>query len=339
MRKLTTAHRGRVPGVKVRAIAFILLATTCLAEAFPQVVLTFKDSCKVNDTLFALGDIAVINCDDASLRQELVNTFAGISAPPSFGRFITVEDFVARELRHRYTKVSFVCKGSPRPYIGTAHRTVTVKSYEHLIGARCDSAVAWQKGTWQYTVKNSSDSLQILNNDTIVAEVTGFSEPFLPKGNVNLWLVIRQCGREYRTPLHCNFTVRATVVIAERTIMRGEMITSAECVLTPMDLTHFTPNPKTVLSAVVGMRAARSINKGTIFHDRVLSAIPAVEKGDLVSIVHLGRGLSIAVSGTAREDGYTGEKIWVENSATNKLIRAEILEKGKVAITSGRNKS
>lgn len=322
----------------VKAV-LLLLSTISMTMAVPQVVLTFRDSIVVDKSKFTLGDIASVECADNTLLQNLLETEAGVSAPPSFGRYLAVKDFVTFQLKNKFTAVSFICKGAPRPLVRTGYQILTVKSCAERIAAKLDAVVEWPAGSWQYSIKNSNDSLRIMNHQAVAIEVCGFSQPFFPKGNINLSIRVTQPDREFRIPVMCVFTVNCAVVVALRDITRGETLDIADCLIKTVDITHFTPDPKTEIGAVAGKRAARSIKKGTVFHDRILAAVPAVEKGELVSIIHSGRGLSIAVSGTAREAGCAGDRIWVENSATNKLLRVKILEKGKVAITSEGNRS
>ena len=102
-----------------------------------------------------------------------------------------------------------------------------------------------------------------------------------------------------------------------------------------MDLTRFAPVPFTDCNDLDGMRASRTIRAGSILHERMVLSVPVVEKGEPVSIICAKGRISIAVAGIARENGGKGERIWVENSATHKLIRVMVSEKGKVHVPQG----
>jgi flagella basal body P-ring formation protein FlgA len=67
----------------------------------------------------------------------------------------------------------------------------------------------------------------------------------------------------------------------------------------------------------------------------MVKTVPAVEKGDPVAIIVKKGRISVSVVGIAREQGEIGEKIWVQNSKTNKLIRVKIKGKGIVTVLQG----
>ena len=107
------------------------------------------------------------------------------------------------------------------------------------------------------------------------------------------------------------------------------------CEIRLMDITRFAPTPFTELQSVEGKLAARSLNSGKILHCRLAKALPVIDKGDIVSI-RLNKGrISVAVTGIARERGGIGDRIWVKNRKTNKLIRAQILDRGVVTVEQG----
>jgi flagella basal body P-ring formation protein FlgA len=99
-----------------------------------------------------------------------------------------------------------------------------------------------------------------------------------------------------------------------------------------LDITRFAPVPLTVKGQLDNKRAARTIAPGTILHDRLFTVIPVVEKGDEVSIEYSAGRVSVAVAGIARERGGIGDRIWVENRETRRLIRVEIRDRGRVSI-------
>jgi flagella basal body P-ring formation protein FlgA len=78
--------------------------------------------------------------------------------------------------------------------------------------------------------------------------------------------------------------------------------------------------------------ALRSVAAGGILHDRMLRAIPVVARGDQVRIHYIGERVKISVLGVARDNGGSGERIWVENLQTGKLIRAAVSGKGSVVV-------
>jgi flagella basal body P-ring formation protein FlgA len=102
-----------------------------------------------------------------------------------------------------------------------------------------------------------------------------------------------------------------------------------------MDITTFGPKPLFNTDSLTGVRAVRTINPGTILHTRLIETIPAIQKGDLVEILVCKGRVRVAVQGIAREPGKIGERIWVENTNSRKLVQAIVKNKGTVTIAQG----
>jgi flagella basal body P-ring formation protein FlgA len=121
-----------------------------------------------------------------------------------------------------------------------------------------------------------------------------------------------------------------TAVVAVSSIERGQMIQNSACDLRTVDVTHLGTIPYIMLSQVAGKKALRLISAGQIINKQWLQEIPEIEKGDPVTIVVNKNAVRVAVSATAREPGQIGEKIWVENSESHKLVRVMVKSKGVV---------
>jgi flagella basal body P-ring formation protein FlgA len=317
----------RVPAVTILAV---ICSSVC---ARIQMTVDFKDTILVNDTTFTLSEIATITGNDATALETLKNTVAGVSAPPSYSRFIAVNDLVAR-LRSKYVQMDLTSNGALRPLIKTDFREIKIGEFTTDITAYLDSIIGWKSGEWSVAFQNLSESVKILNRP-FTASITGLELQRFSKGPTSLNLQIGQGSRAYHSTIRCMVTVKLPVYTALHDIRRGQMISTDDYEVRTVDITRFAPIPVTSAAMLTGKCAARSIRQGTILHDRLLKAVPVIEKGDLVAIRHNSKGITISVTGTAREQGGTGDRIWVENGATHKLIRVEIIEKGKVALVTG----
>ena len=79
----------------------------------------------------------------------------------------------------------------------------------------------------------------------------------------------------------------------------------------------------------------RTIQPEMIVHDGLASRIPIVGKDEQVYVV-VDKGLvRISIIMRAREQGAIGDKIWVENEMTHKLLKTKIIGKGKVELLEG----
>ena len=310
----------------------LVLAGSAFAEQ-NSIALTFREEVLVRDTVFSVGNLAQVEGANAALIATIQSTVAGQSAPPGYSRFLSTADFSALRLRNAFPEVAFSLHGASRTTIRTDYRTVSVADCEKSIRSYVDSAVGWKPDEWRMEITNPLDSCKCLNTSYAVT-ASGLRNPF-PKGNTNLTLEISQGSKNSRLTVACIFSVTCRVVAAKNEISRGTPISTDDLEIRTMDCTRFAPVPFTDYNDLAGKKAARTIKAGSILHQRMVLNVPVIEKGEPVSIVFSKGRFSIAVAGIAREKGDKGERIWVENSATHKLIRVIVREKGKVHVLQG----
>ena len=332
MKRLQLHNRFATSVLLLQMIAasfFMVYAT----DAPGQVVLVFRDSSQINDSLIMLGDIADIRGGPADLRKAMARTIVGRSAPPGFSRFVGTGDIIGYRLAASFGKVAITGRGAVRVQVLTLCRKYRVGDFESEIRSYLDTAAGWKRGESEITITNPEEIIRCFNRPAAVS--FGKQKEHFPKGNTIVILHVNQGAWSVKVPVHCRFTVSIPVVVARTAIARGELVTTDNCEVRTMDITHFSPNPLRTMSALAGKRASRTIRPGRILHDRMVKIIPVIEKGDPVAIeVRKGR-ISVSVAGIARERGGIGDRIWVENKKTNKLIRVQIRKKGSVTVLQG----
>ncbi len=312
--------------------AVLVLAGIVLAQQ-ASVTLTFHEEVLVRDTVFTVGNLAKVAGANGALIESIRGTAAGQSAPPGYRRFLSTTDFIALRLKNAFPEVNFISHGATRTTIRTDYRTVSVTDFEKEIRSYVDSIIGWKPDEWRMEITNPQDSCKCLNT-TYAVTASGLRNSF-PKGNTNLTLEISQGSKNSRLTAQCRFSVTCRVVLAKNEIPRGTPISTDDLEIRTMDCTRFAPVPFTDYKDLTGKKAARTIKAGSILHQRMVINVPVIEKGEPVSIVFSQGSFSIAVAGIARENGGKGERIWVENSATHKLIRVIVREKGKVHVLQG----
>ncbi|MBN1308410.1 MAG: flagellar basal body P-ring formation protein FlgA [Chitinispirillaceae bacterium] len=324
----------RRPNGNVPAVSAILVVWCIGACAWPATVtLLFHDSALVNDTLFTVGDIARVTGSSGEVTGAVTACVAGTCAPPGYNRFISAADLVSFRLKTGFPEVAFTCTGSKRPLVRTDFRMIRLSDHEAELRSWIASTIGWKAGEWEVTVDNPADSCALLDKPVSLS-FDGLENRF-PKGSTNLSMIARQGSRSRRIPVRCRFSVNAPVVVTVKPIGRGDVLQADDCEIRRMDITRFAPAPYTSVTQIRNKRATRSIAAGAILHDRLLANIPAIEKNDAVSIVYEKGRISVTVSGIARERGAVGDRIWVENRQTHKLIRAVIRKKGTVSLLQG----
>lgn len=326
---------NHVPVLKMSIKAlppFLIAAATLFARSIP-VTITFFESVMVNDTVFTVGECARVESDDPALATAVRHTVAGQSAPPGYSRFLSSNDFVRLRLVNAFPEANFTVLGVSRQKIHTDYRPVTVGQFEKDIHLYLDSAIGWRPKEWTVDIQNTTDSVKCLNGP-FTCTISGLQGRF-PKGNDNLRLEIRQGAKVFRLTVRCRFTVSCPVLVAKREIARGAVLASDAVEVRTVDLTRFGPTPFTTHNDIAEMKAARTIREGTILHKRLVVSIPVIEKGEPVAIIFERGRIAVSVAGIARENGGTGDRIWVENSTSHKLVRVIVKAKGKVHALQG----
>ncbi|MCL2689399.1 MAG: flagellar basal body P-ring formation chaperone FlgA [Chitinispirillia bacterium] len=309
--------------------SFVLLfACTALAQS-KTVTLHFVDSVMINDAQIRLGDIARIVTSDAVLEARLSKTNIGEAAPAGFNRFVNSADLIEFRLRPAFKNVNF--NAAPkRVKVVSDFQERRVGEFEEQIRAYAASVLGWKAGEWTLTVNNAASAWKS-GRGPVEIEVSGINNPFA-KGNMNLLITARQGNRVNRIPVSCNIRVNTAVLVAKRAISRDEELTGENTMLAVMDITNFVHNPMRQIPESGTMMTMRTVNSGAILHDKLMKTVPVVSRGDQVRISFNGERVRISVLGVARESGVNGDKIWVENLQTRKLVRASVSGRGSVIV-------
>lgn len=284
------------------------------------VTISFHDSSTVKDTQIFIKDIADVSTTSKTLRCLVEQTAVGEAAPPGYSRFLNTEDLIRYRLQPNFKEKTFSAKGSIRVTVRTEGVEKKAGDYRNQIQKLLEPFVSWKSDEWTVALENPEASWKCLNAPFEIS-ISGLTTG-RPKGHERLLLEVRQMGRTYRIPISCMFHVSAQVAVARRDIMKNSVITADDIVIKKTDITSLGPDPFFSENALTGKKALRNIMTGSIFHERMVLAVPAISKGDQVSIELLKGSVKVSVAAIARENGYQGKKIWVENAANHKLIRA-----------------
>ena len=80
------------------------------------------------------------------------------------------------------------------------------------------------------------------------------------------------------------------------------------------------------------LRAKRTLRVGTIIGQWDVDPMPDISAGDPVSIEMVRGNLRVTATAVAKEDGFAGETIWVQNEKSKRRIRVKVIESGRVEL-------
>ena len=318
----------------MRNIITLLLSVFSGVFSAQDVYLHFIDSAVVNDKIVLLGDIAQIRCpSDDKTPVKMRETKVGDAAPAGFSRYINVEDMVAYALKTNFADLEIHLSGAKRVKIRTNAVLKLVEDYEKQILEYINDNVSWRKDDYTVSIENGKKQWYCYQGPVTI-EIKGLSSPY-PKGNIRLILRETQGETVVCIPVVCRIKVETPVVTVSETIYRKEEISAEKLKLCKLDITAYRYTPFTDISSVTSGLAAKTLIPGTIIHKQCIKQMPDVCKGDRVYIMLEKGPVRLSVPARAREEGVKGDRIWVENLNTLKLIRVKIGGKGIVHLNEG----
>jgi flagella basal body P-ring formation protein FlgA len=313
----------------IRLIALLDIAVTAaVAPTFGRqaVSLRFHDSVTVRDTVIRLGDIADISAESAGLRERLMLTIVGESAPAGFLRRVQTADLLMFRLKPMFKDIEFNGNSNMKVKVATHGILRRAGDFDSVVTDYLIRQSGWKSGQVSVAIQNGSKTFYTYEGPLEIG-VEGLRSP-LPRGLKPLQLMVTQFGRVMRIPLECRISVSAPVVVAVKAIPHQKVIGANDLELRIQDLTDFPGAPYFSLSEAIGKRAVQDIASGGIVTDRVTEIVPVVQKGDQMSIEVVRGDARVSVMAVARENGSEGQMIWVENSMTHRLVRVTVKSAG-----------
>jgi len=124
----------------------------------------------------------------------------------------------------------------------------------------------------------------------------------------------------------------AEMVVATRTLERGEVVTAADVALDRRDLAHVQGRFSRSLDEVIGMRVKSALRANAPLRGDYLERVPVVKSGQLVTIVAENEVVRITATGRAKVSGAVGDTISVQNLSSQKEIAARVVDATTVKV-------
>lgn len=152
-------------------------------------------------------------------------------------------------------------------------------------------------------------------------------------GNASLALIVRVDDRVQR-----NLTVLvevealAEMVVATRTLERGEVIGESDLALARRDLARVQGRFCRSKEEVLGMRVKNAVRGNAPLRRDYLERVPVVKSGQMVTLVAENEVVRITASGRAKGAGALGDIITVQNLASQKEVAGRVLDATTVKV-------
>ena len=123
-----------------------------------------------------------------------------------------------------------------------------------------------------------------------------------------------------------------SVLVASRTVRRGEDLTAAMFETAERDVTSLKSGFYVDVAELDNLRARRTVGVRGVLTHKHAEKIPVVQRGDGVALVIQMENLRISTVGVALQDGGIGERIRVRNQDSGKVIYGEVLDQQTVIV-------
>lgn len=143
-----------------------------------------------------------------------------------------------------------------------------------------------------------------------------------------------QCDgqRPWKMYVTASVDITGEALVAARPIGRGERIAASMLGTQPVLLNERRRQTVTDPKRVTGMEARRPIGAGVPITADLLTAPPAVSRGDHVIIRARSGRFSVASRGQALAEAAVGEQVLVKNLSSSKTLRARVTGPGRVEV-------
>lgn len=122
------------------------------------------------------------------------------------------------------------------------------------------------------------------------------------------------------------------VLVAARALARGALLEKDDLVVEERSLGGIRRGYLRAGDLYAGMRLTRSVGSGQVLTPALIAAEKVVRRGQKITLVAAGRGLSIAAEGVALTDGALGQRIKVRNMSSNKEVEGIVRSEQRVEI-------
>ena len=112
----------------------------------------------------------------------------------------------------------------------------------------------------------------------------------------------------------------SSVVVAAHAIVIGTVLTKNDVSVEQRDLTALPPGYLDDPAIAVGLTASRGISGGAVMTNQQLLGAKAVQRGQTVTLVADGGGMSVRMAGRALSDGLVNQRVRVQNLSSGKIV-------------------
>lgn len=317
----------------------VFLSFLCMSEsAYPAGAdIALHKEVTISNPTVTIGIIADIQSEDKPFLEQLSEVEIERAPVVGYTRIFTVNDIKFRLRQHKIDL-------SEITFVGHEHVAVSTKGIEITPEQLLNFA---SKYIQEHLL---ADKAGILNPDRTSIELA--AKPIkltIPDGEVSFRVPAKASirlsqhtsipiqvildGKTYRTLiLSLKIKLLKKVIIAAKAIPKDKHLSEADICMEERNIIPVLGSALVDKSDTYGKRAKRRIQQGEILTDELIETPPLIYRGDKVTILVELSHLKVTTMGIAKEDGYEGKIIRIENISSKKIITAKVINEKLVKV-------
>jgi flagella basal body P-ring formation protein FlgA len=350
---------------KVRVFTTAIVATLCAAVANAAIDIQLRERVVASSPVIRLGDVAeVVSADRAQARQLAA---LPLMPAPTAGteRFLRDREVLDLLAAHGHNTTEIRLDGAAQVAItaaGTKAGNIQVGNRQAALAAgrieRPDTTATTEEGestpsdklrtiiesyltaksdqpaVWRVSCEVAKRHAAPLETAITPLVCSGGREPWT--GRQRFVVSFETAQGRVHVPVYANVqNLTSSVVVAVRTLAKGDVITAADVELQNIESPAGATARRATIGAVdnvIGMEARQSIQEGqVIFTDQVQPPL-MVKRGDLVTVNSQGGGIRVRTTARARVDGVRGELIQVESLESRERYDVQVIGPNEAAV-------
>ncbi|WP_428242214.1 flagellar basal body P-ring formation chaperone FlgA [Gynuella sp.] len=157
-------------------------------------------------------------------------------------------------------------------------------------------------------------------------------ESDLPLGRENIAVSCIEPSGGWKIYVPITVSYFLPVATLKTAVSRNTRLTADMVEMADMDIGGLYRGYYTDLDNVVGQKAVRHLQPGTVLNNKLIEPPVLVERGDAVVIVARSSVIQVRMTGIALSAGSKGKQIRVRNERSHKVIKAEVIGEGLVRV-------
>jgi len=295
-------------------------------------IIALRKEVTISNPIVTIGTIADIQSEDRAFRKQLSGIDIERAPVVGYTRIFTVDDIKLRLRQHKIDLSQITFVGNERVAVSTKAIEITpeqllnfARNYiqEHLLADIDRNSIELAATPIKLTIPAGEISFRIPRDLSKIRLSRYISIP--------VQIILN--GKIYRTLiLSLKVKLVRKVVVATKLIPQDKHISEADIRMEERDIISLLASALVDKSDVYGKRAKKQISPGEILTSEIIEIPPLISRGDKVTILIELPHLRVTAVGMAKEDGYEGQIIRVENISSQKIITAKVIDEKLVQV-------